>query len=52
MREWMQNGAELAWIIDPDQRTVTVYRREQDRNNWAIAIQSTAKGLLPVSGWT
>jgi Uma2 family endonuclease len=26
MREWIANGAELAWMIDPDQRTVTIYR--------------------------
>jgi Uma2 family endonuclease len=26
MREWMDNGAKLGWLIDPDARTVYVYR--------------------------
>jgi Uma2 family endonuclease len=26
MEEWIGNGAELAWLIDPSHRTVTVYR--------------------------
>ena len=26
MREWIDNGAQLAWLIDPENRTVEVYR--------------------------
>ncbi len=26
MREWIQNGVELAWLVDPDRRAVEVYR--------------------------
>lgn len=26
MREWIANGAQLGWLIDPDQRTVYIYR--------------------------
>lgn len=26
MVEWIENGADLGWLIDPDRRTVTVYR--------------------------
>jgi Uma2 family endonuclease len=26
MREWIDNGAELGWLIDPDRRTICVYR--------------------------
>jgi Uma2 family endonuclease len=26
MREWIDNGAQLAWLIDPDSRTVYIYR--------------------------
>jgi Uma2 family endonuclease len=26
MREWMDNGAKLGWLIDPEARTVYVYR--------------------------
>jgi Uma2 family endonuclease len=26
MEEWIENGAQLGWLIDADQRTVCVYR--------------------------
>jgi Uma2 family endonuclease len=26
MRQWIENGAALAWLIDADQRTVYIYR--------------------------
>lgn len=26
MNEWIDNGAQLAWLIDPDTRTVEIYR--------------------------
>ena len=26
MREWIDNGAQLAWLIDPETRTVEIYR--------------------------
>lgn len=29
MQEWIQNGAQLGWLIDPDRRTVIVYRPAQ-----------------------
>jgi Uma2 family endonuclease len=29
MREWMDNGAKLGWLIDPATRTVSVYRPGQ-----------------------
>lgn len=30
MREWMENGASLGWLIDADKRRVYVYRPGQD----------------------
>jgi Uma2 family endonuclease len=30
MREWIDNGVELAWMIDPDRRTVTIFRPGRD----------------------
>jgi len=30
MNEWVANGAQLAWLIDPDTRTVEVYRPGQE----------------------
>jgi Uma2 family endonuclease len=29
MREYMDNGARLGWLIDPQQRRVEIYRRGQ-----------------------
>ena len=26
MREWIDNGAQLGWLIDPDRRTIYIYR--------------------------
>lgn len=26
MQEWIENGAQLGWLIDPDKRTVYIYR--------------------------
>jgi Uma2 family endonuclease len=26
MREWIENGAQLGWLIDADRRTISVYR--------------------------
>ena len=26
MREWMENGARLGWLLDPDHRTAYIYR--------------------------
>jgi len=26
MREWIENGAQLAWLIDPESRGVEIYR--------------------------
>lgn len=30
MREWIDNGAQLAWLIDPERRAVEVYRPGRD----------------------
>jgi len=30
MREYIDNGARLAWMIDPDARTVEVYRKDRE----------------------
>jgi Uma2 family endonuclease len=29
MREWIENGAELAWLVDPSRKTVEIYRPDQ-----------------------
>ena len=30
MREWIENGAQLGWLLDPDHRTVYIYRRDRE----------------------
>jgi Uma2 family endonuclease len=50
MRIWMQNGARLAWLIDPAQGSVTIYRRGQpeetlDRPD-TVAAGSPAEGFV------
>ena len=30
MQEWLANGAQLGWLIDPNHRTVAIYRPEKE----------------------
>jgi Uma2 family endonuclease len=30
MREYLANGAQLGWLIDPDRRSVSIYRPNQE----------------------
>ena len=30
MREWIDNGAQLAWLIDPERKAVEIYRPQQE----------------------
>ena len=49
MREWIENGAELGWLIDADRRTVHIYRSGQEPEE-AVAINSLG-GDGPVHGF-
>ena len=49
MDEWMENGAELAWLIDPDRRTVTIYR--QGREPEKLVDPAVVVGEGPVKGF-
>jgi Uma2 family endonuclease len=49
MREWMANGAQLAWLIDPDRRAVEVYRPDCDPEIIDNATAVTGEG--PVEGF-
>jgi Uma2 family endonuclease len=49
MREWIENGAQLAWLIDPADRTVEIYRP-----NGGVEVLTGAeslKGEGPVDGF-
>jgi Uma2 family endonuclease len=39
MEEWMENGAGLGWLIDPDNRTVYVYRRGDENAEKLVDIR-------------
>ena len=49
MREWIDNGAELAWLIDPSTRTVEVYRPNREPEIHADCQAIAGEG--PVAGF-
>lgn len=49
MREYVENGSQLGWLIDPGAQTVEIYRRERDAEVLA-AVESVA-GEGPVEGF-
>ena len=46
MEEWIENGTQLGWLIDPDERSVTVYRRGGVAETLANIESITGEGLL------
>jgi Uma2 family endonuclease len=56
MREWIANGAHLGWMIDPENRTVEVYRPSREAevltNPESLLVEGPVEGfvmnLLPV----
>ena len=49
LAEWMQSGAELGWLIDPQQRAVIIYR--PDREPEYLDTISQVAGEGPVAGF-
>jgi Uma2 family endonuclease len=49
MREWMENGAALGWLIDPDTRTLYIYRPGQDAEELVNVDHVAGEG--PVEGF-
>lgn len=49
MKEWVNNGAELGWLIDPFSRTVTIYRPGQPSE--LLVSPSKVHGEGPVAGF-
>ena len=49
MREWMENGAQLGWLLDPDHRTAYIYRPEQEPEQVINPKRLTGEG--PVAGF-
>jgi Uma2 family endonuclease len=50
MEEWIENGAQLGWLIDPDTRTVHIYRTgtkpEEVENAASIAGEDPVAGFV------
>jgi Uma2 family endonuclease len=46
---WLENGAELAWLIDPQERTVTIYRAGQEPEH--LVDPTSVQGEGPVAGF-
>jgi Uma2 family endonuclease len=49
MREWVENGAKLAWLVDPERRVVEIYRPNREPES-VINVESVA-GEGPVEGF-
>jgi len=49
MEEWLANGARLAWLIDPESRTVEIYRPGREAET--VAGVATLAGEGPVEGF-
>lgn len=50
MREWIDNGAQLGWLLDPDHRTVHIYRPNRDPD--VIVGAKSISGDPPIHGFT
>jgi len=49
MQEWLANGAQLAWLINPDTHTVEIYR--PDREPELLTSVDSIQGEGPVDGF-
>lgn len=49
MEQWIANGAEVAWMIDPSQRSVTIYRHGDSPETFTSP--TSVQGTGPVSGF-
>ena len=49
MAEWIENGVELGWLIDPYSRTVTIYRPDQEPESRKDLTELEGEG--PVEGF-
>jgi Uma2 family endonuclease len=45
--EYLAAGAQIAWVVDPRTKTVTVYRPGQDASELRIGDVLTAEGAIP-----
>ena len=50
MQEWIDNGAQLAWLIDPETREVEIYRAGQESE--LMQDPTSLHGDGPIAGFT
>jgi len=50
VREWIANGAELGWLIDPERKAVEIYRRGTEEPEVRTSL-STMEGEDPIRGF-
>lgn len=48
-QEWMHSGVQVAWLIDPKSRSVTIYRQGEEPE--VLTDPSSVQGNGPVSGF-
>jgi len=46
MQEYIANGARLGWMIDPETRTVEVYRPDREPQSWTGVDSIAGEGLV------
>ena len=49
MAQWIANGAEVGWLIDPVERSVAIYRRDEEPET--LFDPSSVQGTGPVLGF-
>lgn len=49
MVEWIENGAQLGWLIDPETKSVEIYRPNRDPE--LLAGVNSVNGAGPVEGF-
>ncbi len=47
MREYMENGADLGWLIDPQNKTVEIYRQGLEVEQLENPQELSGEGILP-----
>jgi Uma2 family endonuclease len=49
MKEWIRNGVEVAWLIDPKEQSVTIYRPGDEPEH--LAHPTSVQGTGPIAGF-
>ncbi|HIK10570.1 MAG TPA: Uma2 family endonuclease [Oscillatoriaceae cyanobacterium M33_DOE_052] len=47
MQEYLENGAQLGWLIDPQTRTITIYRPQQNPETISNPTTVSGENILP-----